>query len=129
APTAAIAAVIWSLFYFFVGAVIRREWGVVTGVVSGLLVTFIASSAKPYTTVPVTVPPGASSAAGAGTSTSSTSSTSTAPSTSIAGGAGATSGAPVAPTTPTTVYTPPTTAPVTTTTTCYSTPSGTVTCY
>ena len=100
-----------------------------SGVVSGLLVTFIASSAKPYTTVPVTVPPGASSAAGAGTSTSSTSSTSTAPSTSIAGGAGATSGAPVAPTTPTTVYTPPTTAPVTTTTTCYSTPSGTVTCY
>lgn len=37
APTAAIAAVIWSLFYFFIGAAIRREWGVVTGVVSGLL--------------------------------------------------------------------------------------------
>jgi membrane protein DedA with SNARE-associated domain len=37
APTAAIAAVIWSLFYFFVGALIQREWGVVTGVVTGLL--------------------------------------------------------------------------------------------
>ena len=37
APTAAIAAVIWSLFYFFVGAAIQREWGVVTALVSGLL--------------------------------------------------------------------------------------------
>jgi len=30
---------------------------------------------------------------------------------------------------PTTVYTPPTTAPVTTTTVCSSTPSGRVICY
>lgn len=37
APTAAIAAVIWSLFYFFIGALIQREWGLVTGVVTGLL--------------------------------------------------------------------------------------------
>ena len=37
APTSALAAVIWSLFYFFVGAAVQREWGLVTAVVSGLL--------------------------------------------------------------------------------------------
>lgn len=79
-----------------------------SGVASGLLVTYIASGAKPYTTVPVTVP----SNAGAGT-TATPSTTATTPATK----------------TTTSVYTPPTPAPVTTTTTCYSTPSGTVTCY
>lgn len=37
APTSALAAVIWSLFYFVVGAAARREWGLVTAIVSGLL--------------------------------------------------------------------------------------------
>jgi membrane protein DedA with SNARE-associated domain len=37
APTAAVAAVIWSLVYFFAGVLIRQEWGVVTSVVTGAL--------------------------------------------------------------------------------------------
>jgi membrane protein DedA with SNARE-associated domain len=37
APTAAIAAVVWSLIYFFAGVLIQEEWGLITSVVSGLL--------------------------------------------------------------------------------------------
>ncbi|MDE3043933.1 MAG: hypothetical protein KGJ10_03800 [Acidobacteriota bacterium] len=96
-----------------------------SGVVSGLLVTYIASGAKPYTTVPVTVP---SSTSGASPATPATPPTTTTPSTTAPTSNPGTTKSTPAPTTPTTVYTPPTTAPVTTTTVCYSTPSGTVTC-
>ncbi len=37
APTAAVAAVVWSLVYFFAGILIRQEWGVITSVISGAL--------------------------------------------------------------------------------------------
>lgn len=37
APTAAIAAVVWSLFYFALGAIFQHEWNVVSTVASGLL--------------------------------------------------------------------------------------------
>jgi len=86
-----------------------------SGVASGLLVTFIASGAKPYTTTPVSVP------SSTHPSTSNTpSTTATTPSTTATVPSSKPS---------TSVYTPPPPAPVTTTTTCYSTPSGTVTCY
>jgi phosphoribosylcarboxyaminoimidazole (NCAIR) mutase len=75
-----------------------------SGVVSAVLVGYVASAAKPAVTVPVTVP------------------ATTVPTTTVA------SHTSVA-TTPTTVYTPPVTAPVTHTTVCYSTPSGTVVCH
>lgn len=73
------------------------------GVVSGVLVGYIASTTKPAVTIPVTAPPAT-----------------TIPAT---GGSGATTTAPAA------GSTPPTTAPVTTTTVCTTTPSGRVTCY
>ncbi|HVB19128.1 MAG TPA: hypothetical protein VNE22_02480 [Acidimicrobiales bacterium] len=93
-----------------------------SGVASGLLVTIIASGAKPYTTTPVTVP----STTNSGTSTTpSPSVTTPSPSVTTPSPSAATPSA----TPTTTVYTPPAPAPVTTTTTCYSTPSGTVTCY
>lgn len=37
APTAAVAAVIWSLFYFFAGVALQHEWGLITSLVSGAL--------------------------------------------------------------------------------------------
>lgn len=37
APANAIAAVIWSLFYFFLGAAVQREWRLLTAVFSSLL--------------------------------------------------------------------------------------------
>jgi hypothetical protein len=85
-----------------------------SGVVSAVLVGYVASAAKPAVTVPVTVP--------ATTVPTTTVPTTTVPATTVA------SHTSVA-TTPTTVYTPPVTAPVTHTTVCYSTPSGTVVCH
>lgn len=37
APTAAVAAVVWSVFYFFSGMLIRREWGAITGFLGSVL--------------------------------------------------------------------------------------------
>ena len=37
APTAAIAAIIWSLIYFWLGVVIQHELGIITGVAVGVL--------------------------------------------------------------------------------------------
>ena len=74
-----------------------------SGVLSGVLVGYAASNAKPVVTIPVpTAAP-----------------TTTAPSDESSGGASAT----------TTPYTAPTTVPVTTTTVCTTTPSGHTTCY
>ncbi len=73
-----------------------------SGVASGVLVGYAASTAKPL--VPVRPPT---------TATATTPTTTTTPATGSAS----------------TVYTPPTTAPVTTSTTCYTTPSGTTVCY
>jgi phosphoribosylcarboxyaminoimidazole (NCAIR) mutase len=75
-----------------------------SGVASAVLVGYVASAAKPPVTVPVTLP------------------TTTVPA------ATPTTTAPGHPT-PTTAYRAPVVAPVTTTTICYSTPSGHVTCY
>ncbi len=74
-----------------------------SGVASAVLVGYVASAAKPPTTVPVTLP---------------TTTVPAATPTTVPGH-----------TTPTTVYKSPVVAPVTTTTICYSTPSGHVTCY
>jgi phosphoribosylcarboxyaminoimidazole (NCAIR) mutase len=71
-----------------------------SGVASAVLVGYVASAAKPPVTLPTTTVPAATP-------------TTTAP------------GHP----TPTTAYRAPVVAPVTTTTICYSTPSGHVTCY
>ncbi len=76
-----------------------------SGVISAVLVGYVASAAKPAVTVPVTVP------------------ATTVPATTVP------AHTPSAATTPTTAYVPPTTAPVTQTTVCYSTPSGTVVCH
>lgn len=37
ALASAIASVIWSVFYFFIGVAVQREWGLLTAVFSGLL--------------------------------------------------------------------------------------------
>ena len=76
-----------------------------SGVASGILVGYAASTAKPL--VPVRPPTTATA------TTATTATTTTTPATGSAS----------------TVYTPPTTAPVTTSTTCYTTPSGTTVCY
>jgi hypothetical protein len=79
-----------------------------SGVLSGVLVGYAASNAKPVVTIPVpTAAP------------TTTAPTTTAPSDESSGGASAT----------TTPYTAPTTVPVTTTTVCTTTPSGHTTCY
>ncbi len=79
-----------------------------SGVLSGVLVGYVASNAKPVVTIPVpTAAP------------TTTAPTTTAPTTTASGGASAT----------TTPYTAPTTVPVTTTTVCTTTPSGHTTCY
>jgi len=79
-----------------------------SGVVSAVLVGYVASAAKPVVTTRITVP--------------STTVPATTPTTVASHSSGPT---------PTTVHTTPTTvpAPVTTTTVCYSTPSGNVICH
>ncbi|MGA2969219.1 MAG: hypothetical protein ABSE75_05380 [Acidimicrobiales bacterium] len=77
-----------------------------SGVVSGVMVGFISSDAKPPVLIPVTVPSTTTTTEPAGTTTTTTR---------------------TSPTT-TTTYTAPTPAPTTTTTVCYSKPSGGVTC-
>jgi hypothetical protein len=79
-----------------------------SGVLSGVLVGFVASNAKPVVTIPTPA-----------TTVTAPTTTTTAPSDDSGGGS-------VTPTT--TPYTPPTTVPVTTTTVCTTTPSGTTTC-
>jgi phosphoribosylcarboxyaminoimidazole (NCAIR) mutase len=71
-----------------------------SGVASAVLVGYVASAAKPPVTLPTTTVPAAT------------------PTTTALGHP-----------TPTTAYRAPVVAPVTTTTICYSTPSGHVTCY
>ena len=70
-----------------------------SGVVSAVLIGYVASVTKPVAKVTVSVPVTPVTSAPVTSDTSSSS------------------------------YTPPTSAPVTTTTVCTSTPSGTVTCY
>lgn len=74
-----------------------------SGVVSAVLVGYVASAAKPVAKVTVTVPAAPVTTPAVTTPANVTSGSST--------------------------YTPPTTAPVTSTTVCTTTPSGTVTCY
>jgi len=78
-----------------------------SGVLSGALVGYVASNAKPVIAIPVAATP--------------TTTTTAAPTGESANNDDAT------PTT--TPYTPPASAPVTTTTVCTTTPSGTTTCY
>jgi phosphoribosylcarboxyaminoimidazole (NCAIR) mutase len=77
-----------------------------SGVLSGALVGYVASNAKPVIAIPVAA---------------TTTTTTTAPTSESANNDDAT------PTT--TPYTPPASAPVTTTTVCTTSPSGTTTCY
>jgi hypothetical protein len=90
-----------------------------SGIVSGLLVTYLAGATKPVTAVRVSVP---ATSTAKSLSTTTTSPVSKSPAeTDDASNSTSTSN--------TTTTTPPTTAPVTTTTVCYSSPSGHVTCY
>lgn len=96
-----------------------------SGVASGVLVGFMASSAKPVVETPTTT--------STSTSTSTSTTTTTArPSTTTTQARRTTSTTPPSPTTTstttTTRYVPPTTVPTTTTTICYTNPSGHLIC-